>query len=341
MRPSAIRNILLPLLLLALCGCGGSQSGLNPKGIQAERISNLWWLNFWTLTSVYLAVSLFVVGAIIRGWKTRDQTAPPPVQEIPANKGLTRAVISATGLTVLVLLLLFLGDLFSGQAIHSLSSPDAVTIQITGHRWWWEARYEHANPTNNIDTANEIHIPVGRAIQLKLVSNDVIHSFWVPNLHGKKDLIPGHPTAMWLRADSPGTYNGQCAEFCGHQHAHMRFKVIAEEPAAYEKWIEAQRQSAASPSTEGQIRGQELFLRGSCVMCHTIRGTVANGRVGPNLTHFGSRKTFGAATLPGTPELLKRWILNPHDFKPGVVMPRQSLAEQEAEWLVEYLRSLK
>jgi cytochrome c oxidase subunit 2 len=202
-------------------------------------------------------------------------------------------------------------------------------------------QYQDATPSNIVTTANEMHVPVGRTIHFELQAADVIHSFWVPNLHGKTDLIPGHTTHTFIRADAPGEYWGQCAEFCGFQHANMRFVLIAEPEEDFQRWLAAQRQPAAEPATESQKKGQQVFLTRTCVMCHTITGTPAASKVGPDLTHIGSRPRIGAGTLPNTRGNLAGWVSDPHGVKPGVRMPPNPLEPDELRALLDYLESLK
>jgi cytochrome c oxidase subunit 2 len=216
-----------------------------------------------------------------------------------------------------------------------------VQIEVTGHQWWWELGYRGASPSDNFTSANELHVPVGRPVVIRLKADDVIHSLWVPSLAGKKDLIPGRTATMNFRADQPGRYRGQCAEFCGYQHAFMAFEVIAEPPAAYEAWAAAQRQPAPEPSDPTTRRGQEVFMRGACIMCHAIEGTTAAARKGPDLSHVGGRSTIAAGTLPNRPAEMARWIANPQDFKPGTNMPATSLSSDDMNALVAYLGSLR
>jgi cytochrome c oxidase subunit 2 len=216
-----------------------------------------------------------------------------------------------------------------------------MVINVTAYQWWWQATYEDHEPARIFHTANELHVPVGRPVLVRLRSNDVIHSFWVPNLHGKRDLIPGRELFITFRADKPGVYRGQCAEFCGHQHARMAFLVVAEEPESYERWAEAQRQSAREPRSETEKRGQEVFMSSPCMMCHTIQGTPAQGRVAPDLTHIASRRTLAAGTLPNTRGNLASWIVDPHASKPGVNMPAIALRPDDLHALLAYLGSLE
>jgi cytochrome c oxidase subunit 2 len=192
-----------------------------------------------------------------------------------------------------------------------------------------------------VNSPNELHIPVGVPVVLKAMSRDVIHSFWVPNLHGKRDLIPGIETQTWIQADAPGTYRGQCAEFCGHQHAHMAFEVIAESPDQFQSWLQQQRKAAPPPSTPETKRGHDVFMRNACVMCHTIRGTDAGSRIGPELTHVAARRLIAAGTLPMTREHLSQWVVDPQAAKPGNRMPPNPLSDEDLDALLSYLETLR
>jgi cytochrome c oxidase subunit 2 len=201
-------------------------------------------------------------------------------------------------------------------------------------------QYEDPSYDRRVSTANEIHIPVGRKVRVEVQSRDVIHSFWVPALHGKLDLIPGYTGTTYFRADRPGTYRGRCAEYCGLQHAHMDVLVIAEPPARFAAWYEAQLRSAPPPADTLQQKGQQVFLAHACSLCHTIRGTQAGSRVGPDLTHLASRTTLAAGTVPNTRGHLGGWVLDPQRIKPGVRMPPNQLASDELHALLAYLQSL-
>jgi len=255
---------------------------------------------------------------------------------------LRRAVSIATGITVLILLGLTILSVSVGKTVSASGAPaGSLAIDITGTQWWWKVRYESDDPSRILLTANEIHIPVGRPIAIRGNSEDVIHSFWVPSLQGKRDLIPGRPTLEWLQADHPGEYRGQCAEFCGIQHAHMAFWVIAEPPDQFNSWMDHQLQPAAEPADDEAIHGQEIFLKSACILCHAIRGTIAAAQVGPDLTHFGSRKTIAAGTLANTKGNLAGWIADPQNIKPGTHMATVALQPAEMQPLIDYLESLK
>jgi cytochrome c oxidase subunit 2 len=236
---------------------------------------------------------------------------------------------------------LLAADVFTSRALARLPLKDAVNIELIGHQWWWEARYHDEDPSREFTTANELHIPVGRPVVVTLRSNDVIHSLWIPNLQGKKDLIPGRTATLRLRADRAGTYRGQCAEFCGLEHALMALLVEAEPGERYEAWAAQQRRPAAAPADALARRGQEVFLGKSCVMCHTVTGTTANARLGPDLTHLASRRTIASGMFPNNRGHLAGWILDPQSLKPGVNMPANSLPPDDLQALLAYLETLK
>jgi cytochrome c oxidase subunit 2 len=341
-KPGAFAATVFSSLFAA--GCSGNECALNPAGIQASQISNLWWFFFLITAAVYLLVLLFLLIAIFKFWgrpapRSDDKTLV--LVEERREKRIGVVVGTATGVTVLLLFLLLMGDVFTGVSLHSLGAKVPVSIKVTGHQWWWEVRYESTTPSNIVETANEIHIPVGKPIQFKLDSTDVIHSFWIPNLHGKKDMIPGHPTATWLRADRAGTYYGRCAEYCGLQHAHMRLVIVAEEPDKYDHWLAEQRKPAAEPKSNEEKHGRDVFLTSSCIMCHTIQGTVAGARLGPGLTHVANRTMLAAGRLKNNRGSLGRWILDPQHLKPGVLMPQNQFEPADFHALLDYLEILK
>jgi cytochrome c oxidase subunit 2 len=212
---------------------------------------------------------------------------------------------------------------------------------VKAHQWWWEAIYPNSQADQTVTTANEIHVPIGERIVIVTSSQDVIHSFWAPNITGKRDLIPGYSSAFSFQIDAPGIYHGQCAEFCGLQHAHMGFSIIAETPDQFLAWQHQQITSGKDPTDEDATRGRQVFLTHSCVMCHTISGTNAGSRAGPDLTHLASRHTIASGTLPNTTGALAGWILDPQRMKPGTQMPPNALSGDELQDLVSYLQSLQ
>jgi cytochrome c oxidase subunit II len=320
-----------------------SQSALDPAGPQSGQIGRLWWLMFYTCSAVFVVVGVFVLIAFFRRRKERKKagdapdTSPAPERE----RLMGRVVAGAIGLTVVILFVFLISDFSTGRALFSPPDPQALSIKITGHQWWWEVEYEDSTASNIVHTANEIHIPVGRPVKFKLLADDVIHSFWVPNLHGKKDLIPGHEVDIWFQADRAGEFRGQCAEFCGYQHAHMAFRIVAEPIEQFDAWLTGQRNSSVPPTNEAETRGQQVFLSSPCIMCHTIRGTDAGGKVAPELTHLASRKTIAAGTLPFSRGHLAGWITNSQEIKPGNHMPPVPLDPDDLQALLSYLESLK
>ena len=309
------------------------QSALDPAGIQAARIEWLWWLMFWVCTAVFVAV-LTALGLALRRGRSADSARP-------SERSLTTGVAVATAATIVVLFGLLFASVATGPAVGSLGQPDALAVQITGYQWWWHVEYLNPQPSLRVTTANELHLPVGRPVLVNLKSGDVIHSFWVPNLHGKTDLVPGRQNSTWLQIDRPGVYRGQCGEFCALQHAHMSLVVIAEPPDAFDKWMSAQRQTAPNPSTPDQSRGLNIVERGPCALCHTLRGTSAGGRTAPDLTHFASRSTIGAGTAPNTRGYLAGWIADPQHLKPGNRMPATGLSGEDLQAVVAYLGTLR
>jgi cytochrome c oxidase subunit 2 len=251
--------------------------------------------------------------------------------------GAAWVVVGGAVLPALVITAVWLLTVRSLGVLAGPTAPAALRIDVIGHDWWWEVRYPH----HGFTTANEIHIPVGQPVQLVLTSTDVIHSFWVPQLQGKMDLTPGRVTTLWLRADSPGEYRGQCAEFCGVQHAKMAFLVIAQPPDQFDAWLDRQRQPASAPAAPLARQGEAVFLRSNCIECHTIAGTSATGARGPNLTHLASRRTLAAGTLANNRGNLGGWIVDPQALKPGNHMPPSRLSPADLHALLAYLESLE
>ena len=309
------------------------QSALDSAGVQAARIEWLWWLMFWVCAAVFVLVLAAVVLAVRRGSSAAEGR--------PTERSLTVGVATATGATILVLFGLLFASVATGRAVGSLAQKDALAIQVVGHQWWWEVEYLNPLPALRVTSANELHLPAGRPVQIILKADDVIHSFWIPNLHGKTDLIPGRQTVTWLQADRPGVFRGQCAEYCGLQHARMGLPVIVHPEADFQGWIDAQRQLPPQPSSPQQSRGLNVIERGPCAMCHTIRGTQAGARTAPDLTHFGSRSTIGAGTVPNVRGYLAAWIADPQHIKPGARMPATGLAPDDLQAVVAYLETLR
>jgi cytochrome c oxidase subunit 2 len=251
-------------------------------------------------------------------------------------------VIAATGVSLAILVVTLVASYLTGRA-YAITPEAGRPLQITliGHQWWWEVVYNDSLSSRSLSTANEIHVPVGRTVVVKMTSKDVIHSFWVPNLAGKKDLIPGYSTTTWFRADRPGVYRGQCAEFCGHQHAMMSLLVIAEPREQFARWYDAQLADNMPPTDTTQSTGKNVFMNHGCVLCHTIRGTDAGGRTGPDLTHLATRRTLAAASIPNNRGWLGAWVMDPQSIKPGTRMPPNDMRPDELQALLTYLQGLR
>jgi len=320
---------------------GGLHDVQMPAGPQAGVLFELWIAMLVVCVVVFLAVMAALVAGIRRAAPATERAAPDLASHPRIESRLRRAVGYALGTSTVLLFALLVASFMSDRAIARLPLGDAVHIDLIGHQFWWEARYTPSDPALTFTTANELHVPVGRAVLLTLRSDDVIHSFWVPSLHGKKDLIPGRESTFAFRADKAGVYRGQCAEFCGYQHAHMTLYVIAEEPARYDEWARRQRQPAVAPTTDEQRRGLELVEKTTCAMCHAIAGTKAQARRAPDLTHMASRLTLGAGVVGNDEKELSAWIANPQIIKPGVNMPPQTLPREDLAAISAYLGTLR
>jgi cytochrome c oxidase subunit II len=337
-------NFVVAATLSFVAGCSGPQTPLAPASREAQNIEGLWWLFVGVSVVVFAFVTVWLLLVIFRGrreWAAQVASEPPLSTEGPRTKSMTILVVSAVVATIVILFGLLVADFSVGRSLQPPQTTKALTIKITGRQWWWQIEYLDPEPVKGFITANELHLPVGQPVQLLLQSADVIHSFWIPNLQGKKDLIPGHQTSLWLTPDRVGTFRGQCAEFCGYQHAHMRLLAIVETPEEFGRWQEAQRQSAPAPSNDSQRHGQHVFLSKTCAMCHTIQGTPANSRIGPPLTHLASQQTIAAGSFPNNRGHLAGWILDPQALKPGVRMPPNQLSPDDLQALLDYLESLK
>lgn len=314
-------------------------SALEPAGAQAARIYGHLLLFSYVMLAVYILVGGTFVYLLIRSWRLRETSIAEPIQ--PVEHRLAKFVAVASAVTTVILILLLISAAITGHDMAAYGEKPNMQINIIGHQWWWEVQYQNDDPSMTLTTANEIHIPTGRKVLLSLTSSDAIHSFWVPSLNGKRDLIPSHRNTLTIEADHPGVYRGQCAEFCGLQHAHMVFYVIAEPPWKFSVWLHHQLQPAPAPANAELAHGRDVFLQAPCITCHSIRGTTALGNVGPDLTHIASRQTLGAGTLPNTPGHLSGWITDPQRTKPGILMPTIPIAPNDVQPLLAYLESLQ
>jgi cytochrome c oxidase subunit 2 len=304
-------------------------TSLNPQSPQTHAILNLWGISVVIFAIIFLVVTGVIVYSLMR---FRWREGEPDPEQVGGNK---RVEMIWTAIPVLIVIFLFVltARTMSSSDPAPPSEPDLIVI---GHQWWWEAQY----PKSGVITANEIHIPTGRAISVRLESVDVLHEFWVAELTRKMTTVPQHPNHIWLQADRPGVFLGVCSEFCGTQHAWMRFTVVAQDPQEFAAWEQSQLLTAAAPSGKA-AKGLALFQQMSCMNCHAIKGTLAEARVGPDLTHFATRKQFGGDIVDNTPENLRNWLRNPQNVKPGVKMPDFKFNDEQVSELVAYFETLK
>lgn len=329
-------------LPLILASCAGAPAIFGTHGLAADRIAILGWV-FTVISCVVLGVvTILVVVALVRRRSAPVDSTAHAIEHSNSGDAIRWIVIGGIIVPAITLVASFLVTLVIQAEVANPPRHPVATIEVTGHRWWWEVKYLGDGPDGGVVTANEIHVPVGQPVRLELASADVIHSFWVPQLAGKTDVIPGLRNTMWMQADEPGTYWGECAEYCGLQHTHMNLTVVAEPPAAFQKWMAQQRQPATSePNDPISVAGLDVFRRSGCAICHSIQGTDAQGRIGPDLTHLASRSRIAAGTLPNTRGNLAGWIANSQALKPGNDMPTMTLTPQDLRTLVAYLETLK
>jgi cytochrome c oxidase subunit 2 len=321
-----------------LAGCSGWQSALDPHSATADHLAGLFWLFVVVCTIVWLSVIAALAFILLR--RRSSYTDWP---EADAPEQLRRKTLIVGALTAITAGILTLFTFISFYATREItwSKNHVLTVKVTGQQWWWQFAYQDRDPSQMITTANELHIPVGRPVTLDLEASDVIHSFWVPDLIGKQDLIPGRKNTLTIVAGKPGVYRGQCAEFCGLQHAHMALLVFAQPLAVFEAWRKHQLEPAVKPGAPLRLKGMNLFMHGTCATCHAIAGTDADGQTAPDLTHFGERATIAAGTLANTGENLSRWLADPQALKPGTNMPKVPLSASDRTALVAFLEGLK
>jgi len=326
------------LAALTLPACSSVQSALAPEGDTARAILQLFLLFVVVCTAVFVVVMASLLVAIVR---RRAAAVDPVLRPDPAEERRMAWIIGAGVAATVIILTIFTFASFLTNKSFAEPRPHGLTIKVTGHQWWWQVNYEAHDASQTFETANEIHIPVGQPVKLDFESPDVIHSFWVPNLAGKQDLIPGRYTTLTVKADKPGIFRGQCAEYCGIQHAHMAMYVVAQNQSDFERWRAQQLKSAEAPSNADLGHGQQVFQSSACAMCHTIGGTNAGGQVGPDLTHFGSRMTIAAGTARNSMGNLTGWIADPQRMKPYTRMPAVALTGPDLIAVSHYLESLK
>lgn len=331
------------ILLLAattpiLAGAARAESPMNylsSSGPQGGQVMPLLWVaSLFSLAMIAVIAALVVIGSI-RG-RAHGSDVPPAARH---EAGLAW-IAAGVAFTVAALLVFMVWTVRDMAAIASAPAEPRLTIEVRAHQWWWEFRYLDEDPSRIFTTANELHMPVGQPVRFRLVGTDVIHSFWIPQLGGKTDAIPGQTNIAWLQATVPGEYRGQCAEYCGAQHAHMALIAYADDPKDFAAWWSAQLAPATSPASPEAKQGESDFLT-RCGACHTLRGTAAGGRLGPDLSHLMSRRTLAAGTLPNTVAYLSGWISNPQTVKPDAQMPNLDLSGPELAAIRSYLLAQK
>jgi cytochrome c oxidase subunit II len=343
LRSRRVLWVMLAATAVLLAGCGNEaglpQNALDPEGPVARQLHRLWNPVAGIAAVIFVLVEALIVYVIIKFRAKSDDDQPVQVH------GNTKLEITWTIIPAAILAVVGFFTVFTVFDItKAASGPDVVRVEVTGHQWWWEYEY----PEEEIVTANELHIPIGRTVELKMTSADVIHSFWPPKLAGKVDTIPGRINTMTLEAEKPGTYFGQCAEYCGLSHANMRLQVIAHTQADYDRWVAGQKRDAPRATAgTAAAAGEQLFIQRGCNGCHSISGLPqANGKIGPNLTHLYSRKVFAGAIFDLTDANMRKWLRNPPAEKPmmpddGMGMPDLGLSEEDITNLMAYLKTLK
>jgi cytochrome c oxidase subunit 2 len=333
----------LPLALLLLGGCDTFQSMTGGDGQDAVQFNHLFAIFMIVSLVMYALVLAFLLAAWFRRRGARQDGIEEPAGE--SRDGLLRTLlIGWTGLVAIGLVGLTFASFHTDRSMADAPAPyqRAVNITVTANQWWWDIRYDFAdNPSKAVHTANELHLPLGMPARVTLKANDVIHSFWIPNLAGKQDLIPGRINDLTLVPNRTGHFRGQCAEFCGIQHAHMALDVTVESRADFARWLAAQNQPAPPPATPLQRAGYLYFMNRECSTCHAIAGTPASGSVAPDLTHLMSRPSIAAGTLPMGRAGLYAWVADPQGVKPGNNMPFIGLNANELHAVTAYLETLK
>ncbi len=324
---------LLPAILAIAAGCSASdpQNTFAPSGDVAKEINDLFFPIGWLTVVIFFLVEGLLIYILIR-FRHRPGAALP--KQTHGNTRLELAWTAAPAALMAVIAIPVVMTIFS--IAEPPKGEKTLNVTVTASQWFWNYEYSDLG----VVTSNEMHIPLDTPVVLTLKSNDVIHSFWVPKLGGKLDIVPGHTNTMWFNATEPGNYSGQCVEYCGTSHALMRFRVIAESQADFDTWVQAQKQPATFPSDLSARGGQQKFLA-TCAVCHTVSGTDAKGQVGPNLTHLASRGTIAAGIMDRTDENLATWLRDPTAVKPGSLMPNLGLTDDEIKDLVTYLNTLK
>jgi cytochrome c oxidase subunit 2 len=323
------------------CSYQHYQSALGDAGVGDRQFLILFAIFLAVCAIMYVLVIAFLIGGILRRRRAGDGNVVEAGRHHQSSPMLRAGLIGWAALIVTGLAGLAISDFFADRSDAMASANEKLSITVTGNQWWWDVQYNSSDPSKTLHTANELHVPVGVPTRIMLRSNDVIHSFWLPSLTGKEDLIPGRETDVTIIPRKIGIYRGQCAEFCGVQHAHMAFVVNVDSYPDFIKWWDRQLQTAAAPTTPLTQAGYNYVAQHQCSMCHNISGTSASGTVGPDLTHLASRRTVAAGALPMSETNLHAWIADPQGVKPGTKMPTIPMTPEQRNAVVAYLETLK
>jgi cytochrome c oxidase subunit 2 len=329
----------LPLLLCA-CSYQHYQSMIGGAGVENRQFQILFWIFLAVCGAMYLLVILFLGAAILRR-RRAEAIVVETSRHHQSSPLMQTALIGWATLIGVGLVALTIASFSADRSMAKAAAREKLSITVTANQFWWDVRYNSSDPSKIVRTANELHLPVGVPVRIILHSNDVIHSFWVPSLAGKQDLIPGRETDITITPKRTGIFRGQCAEFCGTQHAHMALVVDVDSYADFVKWWQHQLQPAQQPRTPLALAGYRYVTTHQCAMCHTIAGTPAGGNVGPDLTHLASRRTIAAGTMPMSKANLYGWVEDPQSLKPGSKMPTIGLEPNDLHAVVAYLETLK
>jgi cytochrome c oxidase subunit II len=319
----------------------GFQTALGGQALESSNFISLFTIFMIVCTIMYVLVVVALSVAIARGRRADGPLTVETGRHEESTPFVRGALVGWTAIIGLGLIGLTVASFFADRSNASVAANPQLTVNVTASQWWWDVKYTTHEASNEFKTANEIHLPVGVPVEITLESNDVIHSFWIPNLAGKQDLIPGRVTDIQILPQKTGTFRGQCAEFCGVQHANMALDVTVESKADFERWVAAQKRPAFAPMTRLELAGYKYVTTRECSSCHNIVGTPATGQVAPDLTHFASRRSIAAGMLPMNTGNLYGWVADPQSQKPGNKMPTVGLSPDELHAIVAYLERLK
>lgn len=330
-----------PALLLGACAYQDYQSDFGAAATEDRQFLTLFWIFIGVCAVMYVLLVLFLAAGMLRSRREAQANSVEDGRHHRSDPRMQTMLIAWGTLVGVGLAALAIASFLTDRSMARAATNEKLSVTVTGNQWWWDIVYHSADASKTLRTANELHLPVGVPTRILLNSNDVIHSFWVPSLGGKQDLIPGRQNDITIVPQKTGLFRGQCAEFCGAQHAHMGLVVVVESYADFIRWWDHQLQPASAPRTPLAIAGYKYVTSGPCSACHNIGGTPANGQVAPDLTHLASRRSIAAGMLPMSTGNLYGWVEDPQSLKPGVRMPTIGLEPDQLHAVVAYLETLK